>query len=147
MALAIAGIYDYDIKDIYVLGHSLGVADIGYFNFLSCATQTVKSNQDDDTCNESLAHDDFYEESLSDLNDRIQYVIKRYGNDKTITEEISPEEEKAFLRRLSAEQQERNQMLTDDFKEALRESDMFVAQTQDEKGCEEIATEKSPRRE
>ena len=83
-----------DIKDIYILGHSFGEADMEYFRFFKRATGIEQTS----VSPEFEEDEEFSEESfIEEIPLRINYVIKRYGGDKSITEPIYPEEEKAIL--------------------------------------------------
>ncbi|MCM1338289.1 MAG: bacteriophage abortive infection AbiH family protein [Muribaculaceae bacterium] len=99
-SLAMRGIFAEDIKDIYVLGHSLSNTDMEYFKHIKSATSIHKEPEEEPVGVENL------EELFSDeaLHNRIQYAIKKYGNDPTITEPILPEEENAVRKMLLAEQ-------------------------------------------
>lgn len=105
MAMALSGISAENIKDIYVLGHSLGSVDFEYFAFL----KKITSLNREDEAKEDFAYNEL--DSLDELNNRMQYAIKRYGHDHTIYEPISSEEEASVQRKLFWEQQSRDKSL------------------------------------
>lgn len=102
LELAAAGINAGDIKDIYVLGHSLGDADLEYFAFLREATAGKAINSEPLTAPRPDESD-----PLDELNNRIQYIIKTYGKDSTITDTVTQEERDAVHRKFLQEQKER----------------------------------------
>ncbi len=88
-----------DIKDIYILGHSLGEVDLEYFKFFKKALSVSSTNTE-----ESFNNFDFN----TDLFLRLQYIIKKYGQDNSITDPILPEEETAIHKKLMYEQFQRD---------------------------------------
>ena len=96
MEMALEGIKAEDIEDIYVLGHSFGVADLGYFDFLVRAT-SVPNEVPDDVWDEIPDNID----PMEDMHQRIQYAIHRYGEQG----EVSDEEEEYVDRRYCMERE------------------------------------------
>lgn len=81
------------IKDIYVLGHSFGPADYGYFEYIMKET-SVKGTHNRKNIRQELV------DTMDELQLRIQYAIHRYGEGKS----VSKEEQEAVERRLLFEQ-------------------------------------------
>lgn len=107
-----------EIKDVYVLGHSFGKVDLEYFEYLMRAT----SVKDEDYEEEEDDEFDFFEdetESLDELHNRLQYAIKRYGNDESIDEPILPEEYKSVQKKLLLEQFFRDEEIKDGYFKVL----------------------------
>lgn len=90
--MADAGVMPDKIKNVYVLGHSFGRADIGYFRYLRGLTSVTGV----ENAREPLPPPD---ESLEDMNLRMNYAIHKYGEHSP----VSPEEEEAVMRRLRYE--------------------------------------------
>lgn len=64
-----------DIKHVYVLGHSMGVTDIGYFKFLVNCTSVPKGGDGKvSVCDVTEERD-----PLNELHLRLQYAINRTG--------------------------------------------------------------------
>ena len=112
-------INNYEIENIYVLGHSFGEADMSYFEFFKRATgddkcQPKTTEFDDD--------EEFSEESfIAEIPLRMNYVIKRYGCDKSILEPILPEEEKAILKKCRFEQFVNSRIMEEDFFKTMKQ--------------------------
>lgn len=115
MELAVAGVNAAEIRDIYVLGHSLGDADLEYFSFLKKATSGEMS--DENAAADAVPKEE--RDPLEELHHRIQYIIKTYGNDPTITDPVTKEEKDAVRRKFLREQQERDEAITAEFGEML----------------------------
>lgn len=115
LELAIAGIKTEDIKDIYVLGHSLGDADLEYFQFLREAISGKTADTETFTAPMSDERN-----PLDELHNRIQYIIKTYGKDPTITDTVTQEEKDAVYRKYLQEQQERDMAIEEAFRKMLR---------------------------
>lgn len=96
--LSLAGIKAEDIKDIYVLGHSLGSADFEYFRYLKSTTSLKNEYKDELKINLKKYNPD------NDLQLRINYAIKKYGNDPSIKEKITQKEKSAILKKFLFEQ-------------------------------------------
>ena len=132
-----------NIKKVYVLGHSLGEADLEYFDFLIDSTSVDRG-----TCYRDFfkgrVHYDYREwdvnklkkllkkgDSMDDLNNRLQYVMKRYGYRVTdrgyqdygyqYEEEILPEEIAAVNKLYGIEQTVTNTELEEEYLSMLRE--------------------------
>lgn len=101
--LSLNGVNYEDIKDIYVLGHSFGEVDIEYFEFLTS----------------TLCYSEDYEDSEEDLYNRIQYAVKRYGNDSSVGEPILPEEIKSVQKKFQTEQMYRDEVIKNEYSKAL----------------------------
>lgn len=120
LKLAMGGINAADIKDIYVLGHSLGDADLEYFAFLKEATagKTIYA--------EALPTSRLdVSNPLDELNNRIQYIIKTYGKDSTITDTVTQEEKDAIHRKFLKEQQKRDAAIEEEFGKMFRNSKWY----------------------
>ena len=95
--LARRGVKLADIRHIYVLGHSFGVADREYFEELACATgakKVVKKQEEYFPCN-----------PMEELHLMIGYVILTYGNDGPHPE-IDAEAARRFARVTYRQQRE-----------------------------------------
>lgn len=90
-----------EIKNIYVLGHSMGPADVDYFDFF------IRSTQMGGTAEEVEEAEEREKEPLDDLHNRLQFVIQSvgYGNDDVDDEYVDAAE-----RKLQQEQAARNEM-------------------------------------
>lgn len=102
MFLALHGVMKEEIKDIYVLGHSISPVDLEYFAFLMDATK-VESEVED--------REDTEVEAIDDLHNRMQYVINTIG----YGEQASEEEDEAIERRYRQEQEARNASFQKEF--------------------------------
>lgn len=117
LELSSAGINAADIKDIYVLGHSLGDSDLEYFTFLK--EVTAKRTDSPEPSSDSDINE---KDPLEELNNRIQYIIKTYGKDPSITEPVTPEEKDAIYQKFLAEQQARDSALETAFWKMLQKN-------------------------
>lgn len=100
-----------EIKDIYVLGHSFGKVDLEYFEYFVRVTNIKDEDYQED-------YDvDFEDEtdSIEDFYNRIQYAVKRYGNDSSIDDPILPEEYKSVQKKLLLEQFFRDEAIKDGY--------------------------------
>ena len=98
--LSLRGMVSHNIKNVYILGHSMSISDMEYFYFLSQSTQVLKSKlpaaaEYNDDCEEIDPWDD--------LHLRIDYIINRigYGLDD---EMIDQDQKAAIKRKCDAEQ-------------------------------------------
>ena len=73
MFLAMHGVMAEEIKNVYVLGHSMGLPDIEYFTFLADATRFHKLIQPDSE-NSKVGT-----QSINELYNRLQYAISHIG--------------------------------------------------------------------
>ena len=96
--LSLTGVMAEDIKDVYVLGHSLGQADYEYFRFLKSATSLKSEYEKEAKINLEKYNPD------EDLQLRISYAIKKYGGDPTRQEPITKKEKLAILKKYLYEQ-------------------------------------------
>lgn len=112
--LSLSGVFADNIKDIYVLGHSLGEVDMEYFAFLKDASSIHEENEEEEEPDMDAL------DSLDELHNRIQYIIKRYGHDTTIDEPILPQEEAAIHRKFMLEQCERDMAIHKKFTKMMR---------------------------
>ena len=90
--LIFSGINADDIKNIYVLGHSLGEADFEYFKYLKSATSIENEYKDE----EKIDLDKYNPEDEKEL--RISYAVKKYGGEIDRENEITEEEKLAILK-------------------------------------------------
>lgn len=97
--LAVNGANPECIKNIYVLGHSMSPADIGYFDFLMRATKI--SGNDEETSQEYEGTKE--NDPLDELQLRLQYAIEHTGYGKD-DDTIDKEQQEAVMRRYVAEQ-------------------------------------------
>lgn len=102
MFLAMHGVMAEEIKNIYVLGHSMGITDIEYFAFLANATKAYNPKESDDEEN-----DENYC-PIDELHNRLQYVVNYVGY-QLEHESLDTEHIEAVARKYSEEQAERNQ--------------------------------------
>lgn len=102
MFLAMHAAMAEEIKNVYVLGHSMGLPDMEYFAFLVNATRIHNS--------EEYEHKEGNEDLLSmdELNNRLQYAVNRVGYNLG-DENIEENQEEAVVRKFSQEQEVRNQ--------------------------------------
>lgn len=99
-----------EIKNIYVLGHSMGLADIEYFDFLVRSTQIAEA---DHTFQENEIID---MDSLDELHNRLQYVIESVGHRNKDVEDKYAD---SMVRKLEQEQAARNAMYQKEFVKLL----------------------------
>lgn len=102
MFLALHGVMKEEIKDIYVLGHSISPVDLEYFAFLMDATKVESEVKD---------REEIEVEAIDDLHNRMQYVINTVGYGR----QASKEEAEAIERRYRQEQDARNAFFQKDF--------------------------------
>lgn len=132
-----------DIRKIYVLGHSLGDADLEYFDFLIDSTSVDRG-----TCYKDFFKDKVYYDyrewdekklkkllkkgdSMDEMHNRLQYAMKRYGYRITgrgyqdygyqYEEEILPEEIAAVNKLYGMEQTMTNMALEEEYFSMIRE--------------------------
>lgn len=102
MFLAMHGAMPEEIKNIYVLGHSMGISDLGYFAFLA----DVGKVQDQGEPEAEEENEDFC--PIEELHNRLQYTINHLGY-QVDRKELNEEYVDAVARKYSKEQDERNQ--------------------------------------
>ena len=102
MFLALHGVMKEEIKDIYVLGHSISPVDLEYFAFLMDATKVETEVED---------REEIEVEAIDDLHNRMQYVINTIGYGG----QASEEEDEAIERRYRQEQEARNASFQKEF--------------------------------
>ncbi|MEG2383865.1 MAG: AbiH family protein [Oscillospiraceae bacterium] len=102
MFLASHGIIAEQIKNVYVLGHSMGTQDLEYFEFLSDATR-LDDPANKKSCDEKVLDSN---NTIEELDLRLQYSINRFGysNDEA---SIDPDQTAAVQRRFALEQEAR----------------------------------------
>lgn len=96
------GVMAEEIKNVYVLGHSMGLPDIEYFAFLADATRSHKLIQPD---SENSKVDS---QSINELHNRLQYAISHIGYNLA-GQNIQSEQKESVVRKYSQEQSSRNQ--------------------------------------
>ncbi len=102
MFLAMHGVMPEEIKNVYVLGHSMGMPDIEYFAFLADATRVHNSEEPNDKKdNEGSC-------PIDELHNRLQYAIN-YGGYQLDYENLDPMQIEAVDRKYLQEQAARNQ--------------------------------------
>ncbi|GLI51488.1 hypothetical protein TSYNTROOL_15740 [Tepidanaerobacter syntrophicus] len=102
MFLAMHGVMPEEIKNIYVLGHSMGIPDIEYFAFLADATIAPNTKEpSDEESDENLC-------PIDEIHNRLQYVVNYVGY-QSGHENLDTKHIKAVARKYSKEQAERNQ--------------------------------------
>lgn len=104
MFLAMHGVMAEEIKNVYVLGHSMGLPDMEYFSFLANATRIHNSEEYEQKEDKA----DLL--STDELNNRLQYAVNRVGYNLG-DENIEENQEEAVVRKFSQEQEIRNQEL------------------------------------
>lgn len=102
MFLALHGVMKEEIKDIYVLGHSMSPVDLEYFAFLMDATKVESEVEESE---------EIEAEEIDDLHNRMQYVFNTVGYGG----QASEEEIEAIERRYRQEQYARNTSFQKDF--------------------------------
>lgn len=123
MFMASKGIMVEDIKNIYVLGHSMSPVDMEYFLFLFNATKISAGDEADLKEAEFGAEvGDYDPYNLDELQKRMDYTIQHigYGFDE---EDIDEENIQAVMHRFEAEQEGRNLEYQNEFKKMLRRED------------------------
>lgn len=141
--LALSGIDAADIKNIFVLGHSLGDADLEYFDFIMDAVCLGRGNHHKEFFKDRIYYDrEEWDEkklekalkkgdSLEEMNLRLQYTIKQYGYripgngyqdyGYQYEEVIFPEEIAAVRKKYGIEQTMANLQLEEQFVSMLEE--------------------------
>lgn len=97
MFLATHGMNKENIRDIYVLGHSMSPPDLQYFSFLIDASRIHDPSEPEDEPEEP---EDF--DPMKELNARINYAIEHYGY-KHGGEPTDPSQDPAIARRFRQE--------------------------------------------
>lgn len=107
MFIASHGVMTEDIKNVYVLGQSMSLPDISYFEFLArCTLANSATMADEDISNST----DEQIDSLEEFHNRLQYIINRVGYH--VDESNIPQEYKeAIQRKYETEQYERSNMM------------------------------------
>lgn len=109
MFLATHGANKEDIKDIYVLGHSMSPPDLEYFIFLMDATHI---NDPIGSKEESEEPADL--DSMKELDTRINYAIQHYGY-KYVVEQTDPRQDQVMAQRLKREQDMQHERMEKEF--------------------------------
>ncbi len=114
MFLGIHGVMAEEIQQVYVLGHSMGLSDIGYFKFLVNATRVheEKSTVDNGEYSETI-------NSMDELHMRLQYAIK-YAGYRLEDELIASENKAAVARKFDLEQSARDEEFQKEFFRMIR---------------------------
>lgn len=107
--LATHGANKEDIRDIYVLGHSMSPPDLEYFILLMDATRINDSMESKDEL-EELADLDPIEE----IDTRINYAIQHYGY-KYASEQTDPRQDQVMALRLRQEQAAQQEWMEKEF--------------------------------
>lgn len=117
MFLATKGTFPVDIKQVFVLGHSMSLPDIEYFAFLADATCKHDSSnveeQEDKLC------DDI--DPLEDLYLRMQYAIQ-HGGHGVYNDQIDSAQQEAIARQFEREIGERSRVLENDFHKLVKKA-------------------------
>ena len=111
--LAIRGILNTKIKNIYVLGHSFGIADAQYFEFLKSATSVADSND------EEQPEPEEERDPLDELAARLEYTIQTVGYNHEVIQDLEVYQE-AIIRRQQQEQEKRNAYFEKSFRKLLK---------------------------
>jgi hypothetical protein len=106
MFLAMHATMCEEIKNVYVLGHSMGPADLEYFDFLIRSTRVAGAGSD------SKEYGKRDMDSLDELHNRLQYVIESAGYHNM---DVDDEYTEAMIRKLMQEQETRNAMYQREF--------------------------------
>ena len=109
MFLATHGANKEDIRDIYVLGHSMSPPDLEYFAFLMDATR-INDPIESKEGSEELCDLDPMEE----LDARINYAIQHYGY-KYAAEQTDPRQDQIMVRQLKLEQDAQHEWMEKEF--------------------------------
>ena len=104
MFLALHGVMKEEIKDIYVLGHSISPVDLEYFAFLMDATKVESEVEESE---------EIEAEEIDDLHNRMQYVINTVGYGGQASEE-EIEAAKASLPELTEEDEKTGEEVQED---------------------------------
>ena len=102
MLLTLHGVMKEEIKDIYVLGHSMSPVDLEYLAFLMDATKVESEVEESE---------EIEVEEIDDLHNRMQYVINTVGYGR----QASEEEIEAIEKRYRQEQDARNASFQKEF--------------------------------
>lgn len=111
--LALRGILNTKIKNVYVLGHSFGIADVQYFDFLKHATSVTDPNEDEHV------EPEVEQNPLDELAARLEYTIQTVGYNREVTTELEGCRE-AIIRRQQQEQRVRNAHFENSFRKLLK---------------------------
>ncbi len=115
MFFAVHGVMPEKIKHVYVLGHSMGPADLEYFSFLISASGGHVPNGEDAGGGGAENPAD----PLEELHLRIQYAVQRFGYG-TDEEEIDPAQREAMFRQLAQEQEQDAARLRSEFRKVFK---------------------------
>lgn len=111
--LAMHGAASEDIREVYVLGHSMSPPDLEYFAFLMDATRTHDPTEARVEPATSEASD-----PMAELQARIEYAIERYGYQHG-SEHIDPSQKLAMARRLEMERDANQKLMEREFFRAM----------------------------
>lgn len=111
--LALRGILNTKIKNIYVLGHSFGIADVLYFDFMKRATSVTDPDEE-----EQAEHEE-ERDPLDELAARLEYTIQTVGYNREGTTDLD-EYREAIIRRQQQEQSARNTHFENAFRKLLK---------------------------
>lgn len=117
MFLAAKGAFPVDIKQVFVLGHSMSLPDIEYFAFLADAT--CKHDSSDVVEQEDKMCDDI--DPLEDLHLRMQYAIQ-HGGHGVYNDQIDSAQQEAIARQFEREIEERSRVLENDFQKLIKKA-------------------------
>lgn len=127
--LANHGVMCENIKNVFVLGHSMGKPDIKYFQFLMRATTIMQDEKRKNKNNQIET------EELDALHNRIQYIVNHIGYGVSI-EEIDPEYIEAAREKYEEEQAHRNMEIQHEFFKMLRKAKRKSTYQAEEDGFE-----------
>lgn len=102
MFLAMHGVMPEEIKNVYVLGHSMGMPDIEYFAFLADATRAHSPKESDDKKDKESSS------PIDDLHNRLQFAINHTGY-RVDYQDLDPQQIEAVNSQYLQEQATRNQ--------------------------------------
>lgn len=114
MFLATHGASNENIKDIYVLGHSMSPPDLEYFTFLVDATLINEQVESKEELEKSADFD-----PTEELNTRINYAIQHYGY-KYVAEQADPRQDQVMAQRLKQEQDVQQARMEKEFFRIMR---------------------------
>ena len=106
MFLAVRGVIPEQIKNVYVLGHSMGLPDVEYFSFLADATTVHSSDESVLEAPEEVIDENL--DPLGELYNRLQYAIN-HTSPCADHDQINEAQEESVARRFEKEQSARNQ--------------------------------------
>lgn len=109
MFLAAHGVNSEDIRDIYVLGHSMSPPDLEYFIFLMNATRINDPTDPKEESDEPVDVD-----PMEELHTRINYAIQHYGY-KYAAEQTDPRQDQVMAQRLKREQDTQREWMEKEF--------------------------------